>query len=285
MDLHHLIRVARERRNLLAIGFGVAVALAVLAYARPTVADGRPTLEPRGSETWRSEEILFITQPGFPAGRGVPLYRPSNPARGTPAVAVDDQTRLANLAPLYAQLATGDAVRTLVTSKRPLAPDVEVAAEPITYTTTQFAYPQVLPLISLNATADSSAKAIGAVKRFSAAFRSYVLRQQNAAGIPDRDRVFVRVLDEAKASEAALIAGRSKIAPLLIFFVVSMLVIGIALVLDNLAQAYRLQEIEHDVAAQEDASPSAAAVRRKRRARAAVGEMAARSARRRTTEP
>ena len=270
---------------MLAIGFAVAVGLAILAYARPAISDGRPTLEPRGSEIWRSEEILFITQPGFPAGRGVPLYRPSNPARGTPAVPVDDQTRLANLAPLYAQLATGDAVRALVTSKGRLAPDVEVAAEPITYTTTQFAYPQVLPLISLTANADSSAKATGAVTRFSTAFRSYVLRQQNAAGIPDRDRVFVRVLDEAKPSETALIAGRSKLAPLLIFFVVSLLVIGAALVLDNLTQAYRWQEIEHDVIAQEDAPPLA--VRRKRRGRAAaVGEMTARSraARRRTTE-
>jgi hypothetical protein len=239
MDLNNLIRVVRQRRRLLILGFGAAIVLAVMAYARPAIENGRPTLKPRGEEIWRSEEILFVSQPGFPAGRGVPLFRPSDPQRGTPAVAVDDQSRLANLAPLYAQFATGDDVRALVLRKGRIASEAEIGAEPITYTTTQFAYPQVLPLISLNATAWTPERATRAVQRYSAAFRAYMTRQQESAGISVRDRVFIRVLKKASVGDATLFAGRSKIGPILVFLALAILTVGLALVLDNLQRAAR----------------------------------------------
>ena len=242
MDTHHLIRVALERRRLLVVGFLVALALAAFAYARPAIGDnGIPTLEPRGAESWLSEEILFISQPGFPAGRGVPQYRASNPDRGTPAVPVDDQTRLSNLAPVYARLAEGDAVRKRMRARGGLAEDVELGAEPITYSTTQFAYPQVLPMVRLFSTADSNTRATRIVERYSAAFRSYIAAQKKAAGIPERDQVEVRVLRKAVVGDAILVASRSKVAPLLAFFAVLALLVGLALVLDNLKQV-RMRE-------------------------------------------
>jgi hypothetical protein len=253
MDTHHLIRVVRERRRLLLFGALAAVALAIFAYARPAIGDnGIPTLEPRGAETWLSEEILFISQPGFPAGRGVPQYRASNPERGTPAIPVDDQTRLSNLAPVYARLAVGDAVRERVRANGGLAEDVDLEAEPITYATTQFAFPQVLPMVRLFTTADSKARATAIVERFSGAFRTYIAAQQKAAGIAERDRVQVRVLKKAVPRDATLIAGRSKVAPILVFFAVLALVVGLALVLDNLKQARRRELLVENFEAEDE---------------------------------
>jgi len=233
MDLRHILRVMREYRRFVAVGLALAVTLAVASYATPGVKGIVPTLKPRGVETWSAEAILAITERGFPQGRAIPTYRPSDPKRGTPAVLVGDQDRLASLAALYAQYASSDRVRRLALRNGPL--NAEVSAEPVTYTTTQFAYPQVLPLIRITSTAATPSLAIGGARRVGDAFTDYIRQQQTGASIPKSDRVLV---DYARRpAKALLVKGRSKILPVLILFCLSSLVIGSALVRDNLRRS------------------------------------------------
>jgi hypothetical protein len=233
MDLRHILRVVRHYRGFVLLGLALAVILSVASYATPGVKGAVPTLKPRGVETWRAEAILAITERGFPQGRAIPTYRPSDPKRGTPAVLVGDQDRLASLAALYAQYASSDRVRRLALRDGPL--NAEVSAEPVTYTTTQFAYPQVLPLIRITSTAATPSLAINGARRVGDAFTAYVRQQQNNAAIPKSDRVLV---DYARRpAKAVLFKGRSKILPALMFFCLTSLVIGSALVLDNLRRS------------------------------------------------
>ena len=207
--------------------------MAVLAYGTPRLDDGKPSLSPRGGQTWRSETILFITQEGFPWGRAVPQYRPSN--QGRPAVPIGDQDRLASLAALYAQLAGSDFVRRIATRKGPLR--AEISTEPVTYVSAQFSFPQVLPLIKIAATASSPRVARNGAVRVSNAFRAYVRGQQAQARIPNADRVLVSVAE--RPQDAELIVARSKILPVVVFIAVIALVFGLALVLDNLSRGSR----------------------------------------------
>jgi hypothetical protein len=233
MDLKHVLRVMRGYRSLVVFGLLLAVVLATLSYATPGFQDGSPTLEPRGSETWLSEGILLISERGFPEGRAVPAYRPSNPRTGTPAVPVGDQGRLSNLAALYSQYASSDVVRRMALRKGALK--AEIRTEPVTYTTAQFAYPQVLPLIRVSATAATPQLAKRAVTRIADAFHSYMTQRQDRAGIPKKDRVLI---DYAKKpTKATLITGRSMILPVIVFLSVATLAIGLALVLDNIKRS------------------------------------------------
>jgi hypothetical protein len=233
VDLKHVLRVMRGYRTLVGFGLILAVGLALLSYARPSFEDGSPTLEPRGTENWLSEGILLISERGFPEGRAVPAYRPSNPRTGTPAVPVGDQGRLSNLAALYSQYASSDVVRRIALRKGALK--AEIRTEPVTYTTAQFAYPQVLPLIRVSATAATPQLAKRAVTRIADAFRLYMTERQDRAGIPKGDRVLI---DYAKKpNKATLIAGRSMILPAIVFLSVATLAIGLALVLDNIKRS------------------------------------------------
>ena len=238
----------KDYRGLVIGGLAVAVALAILSYATPTIADDRPTLQPRSAETWRAETILLISESGFPEGRAVPEYRPSNPKQGTPPVLVGDQERLSSLAALYSQYASSDRVRRIALREGPL--DADVSAEPVTYTTTQFAYPQVLPLIRISSTASTPDLAIGGASRIAEAFTTYIGEQQGDAKIPVADRV---VVDYARRpDEAVLVAGRSKILPAVVFFSLAALLIGGVLVLDNVRRGSRGTEASE--ADREDAS-------------------------------
>jgi hypothetical protein len=238
MDLKHVLRVLRGYRKLVVVGLILAVVLTTLSYAKPAFEQGSPTLKPRGSETWLADGILLISERGFPEGRAVPSYRPSNPRKGTPAVAVGDQERLAGLAALYSQYASSDVVRRIALRKGRL--NAEVTTEPVTYTTAQFAYPQVLPLIRVSATAETPRLAKTAVVRIANAFRSYMTRRQDNAGIPEGDRVLIDYAQ--KPTKATLISGRSKILPAIVFLSIVTLTVGLALVLDNIKRStYREQ--------------------------------------------
>ena len=213
----------------------MAAVLAVLAYGTPSFSDSRPSLSPRGGQTWRSETILFITQEGFPWGRAVPQYRPS--IKGTPAVPIGDQDRLAGLAALYAQLAGSDFVRRIATQSGPLR--AEISTEPVTYVSTQFSFPQILPLIKITSTASDPSVARRGAVRISKAFRTYVRGQQGQARIPAGDRVLVSVAK--RPQDADLLIARSKILPIVVFVAVLALVFGLVLVLDNLARGSRVR--------------------------------------------
>ena len=240
MDFRTITRVVTENARLLVIGGSVAIVLALLAYGTPGL-DGRvPTIKQRGSETWRSSTTLFITQQGFPWGRAVATYRPSNPGAGIPAVPVGDQDRLSTLAALYAELAESDVVRQIAARKGRLR--AEIVAEPVTYQTAQFAYPQVLPLVRLTAVAPTSEGARAATQRVSDAFRRYVSSRQAAAKIPKSDRVVVDVA--VRPDKPVLVTGRSTRLSIVVFVAILVALLAIAFVRDNIR---RMARIEQDV--------------------------------------
>ena len=235
MDVNLVIRAVRKRQKFVWTGLGLALILAVLSYGTPGLNGLTPTLRPREGEIWTSETTLFRTQKGVPWGQAVATYRPST--GDGPAVLTSDQSRLSGLATLYAQLAESDIVKRIAKRQGPLDPSAEIGVEPITYTTAQFSYPQVLPLVRISATASGPGKAKQAVTRISTAFRTYVRSQQTTAKIAGSNRVVIQVLKDP--SDPELLVGRSKFVPLAVLFVLALVVIGIALVLENMERTRR----------------------------------------------
>src|SRR5688500_1574463 len=102
MDVSLFLRVLWRFRMLLVGGLLLATALAVLAFARVEVRDGRPALVYRSSETWQAVSRLLVSPGGFPF-RALPAQAPDTQS-------VDPTT----FALLASKLAEGDAVRALI---------------------------------------------------------------------------------------------------------------------------------------------------------------------------
>ena len=148
MDLAQHAAVLWRFRAVVAGGLVLGIVLAVLAAYQ------LPSLTPRGSETWTSESSLLVTQAGFPEGRStLPTAGTARgwrgPGRADSAGQLEfaDPDRLSALASLYAQLATGDRVRSQLPEKPKPA---QIEAIPVEgNASTQ------LPVIKLTTTAGS----------------------------------------------------------------------------------------------------------------------------------
>lgn len=222
MDLRLLIRVLWRFRLLVLSGFCVALSLTFLSLVRVDPG-GSPLLSYRGSETWTSSSQLFITEPGFPWGRR--LVSPVDGSESTTS-AQSDPGRLTSLAVLYATFADSDPVKRIMLRGGKMRG--KVSASPLL----TGADGQPLPIIEVSASGSSQRAAIVNTRRASDALVTFIRSQQEVNDIPEDDRVVIQTIEAPLT--AKLLAGRPKVIPILMFLVVMAMVIGLALVLENI---------------------------------------------------
>ena len=225
MDLRLYGRVLWRFKLIVVAGFLFAAGLAVLSVVRVDPG-GSPAVKYREHEQWASFAMLFVTQQGFPWGR---LTTAPVGTSSDNKVGFESEARFANLAQLYAYLASSDPVHKLILKKGPLAPGEEIAAEPVMSSGT-FAAP--LPLVRLIAVATTPERSHVLVIRATDAFRQYLEIEQARHKIGDDSRVLVTVV--RRADDPKLLAGRSMTLPIVVFMGVMILVSGLCFVLDNM---------------------------------------------------
>jgi hypothetical protein len=258
MDLDLYFRVLWRFRRLVAIGFALAVVLAVFSFAKISSTNGSTKLVYRQAETWQSESVLFITQPGFPWGSTTPQYVPAQASQGVPAIPTADLTRLASLAIIYAQLAPTQRVQRYM--KHPPLKPTDLTVE--TVQAPAFWSPPVLPLISIKALGSSPQSAAALATDQTDALMKYVKSEQRAAETPAAKRVVVEEIQSPAPKLAKLVGKRGKTLPAVVFLAVMIAVIGLAFLLENLRPGIRAVSD-----ADEDSEPSAEQARRSQKNR------------------
>lgn len=196
-------------RHLAVVGTLLAVVLAALTYARPTLDGVVPTLEPRASEVWQSSSTFLLTRSGFPEGQVSPGVDPN---------------RFYQLADVYAQVATSDAVLAMLRRSGGV-PGTVTAFNPPSSTSGPS------PVVTLQTTAPTADGAAGFAERATEAFTLYLAQRQRAAGIPKADRVVVRVL--RNSDSPVLIQPRKKTFAIVVFLAVISATFALIYVLDN----------------------------------------------------
>lgn len=233
MDLALHLRVLWRFRYLVLCGILLATCLSFLTFVRVSISEGSINIGYRQSEVWKSSVTLFLTQDGFPWGRAFQGYLPADVDKGQPPVPIGDTNRLSSLATLYAQLASSDAVRRIMLRDGPLRGGVSATtlAPSLNYSGPP------LPLISIEANGPTPTDAVHVARRGTAAFLTYLDEQQSDAGIPRRERVIVQVIQ--RPAGAALVEGRRKTLPMIVFMTTMLAVFGLAFVLENLRPRMR----------------------------------------------
>jgi hypothetical protein len=223
------MEVLARFRLILAVGFVLAVALAVLAIFK--VSSGG--LSWRGLETYESQATINVTQQGFPDGRVI--LGDANSPTGTPGTTAEQQpsgeafadpSRFANLAIVYSYFAKSDAVRSLI---HPNPEPDQIALTPVAGAQNSG---QTLSVATLDTVAHDPTTAIALNKSALAALQTYLERQQEKANVRQENRVRIDVL--TPANHAFLIAGHSKTPALAAFILVMAAAFALAYCLDNL---------------------------------------------------
>jgi hypothetical protein len=217
MDFALYARVIWRFRLLVLTGLTLGLALAVLS----TVRVGLDGVRYREDELWSSTTRVLVTQTGFPEGR---LYGDGAvPTERTPIV---DPVRFNNLAILYSQFATSDAVRKLVRQDTPLRG--RILAAPVV----AGEYNRELPMIDLTAISTSPRRAAALAERTATALRTYIREQQRVGNVPVADRAVI--VPVVRPSTAELFRARSKTMAIVIFLAVAFITVALAFLLENL---------------------------------------------------
>ena len=228
MELSVYGRVLWRFRHLVMVGMAFALLLAILSYYKVSL-DGGPILSPRKQEIWQAQSTLFLTQPGFPAGRTEqPLVLKKVGDQETPVAKYSDPGRFTPLAALYARLANSDEVRRRVSAGAD-APEGTYNAVPTA--DTNYGAVNPLPMVSIFGSASTPAAAIEITRRATDVFASYFRAQQAEASIPTDQRVQLELL--SSASETQLIDPRKKTLPIVVLLAGLFATIALAFVLDN----------------------------------------------------
>jgi hypothetical protein len=220
MDLSLYLRVVWRFKLVVLAGLLLGIGLAFLSFVRVDLGSA-PHFRYRASEQWFSSTTLIITPTGFPWGRSE-LSEENDPAR------------YGQLASIYANLATTDAVKQLMLEDGPIRAKID--ARPIFASDSSSA--PALPLITVSATAASPELAQNTAERATRAFLEYIRDKQEDNGISPSGRVSVSTVKHAVPAE--LLAGRSKTTAIAIFLAVMIAVIGLAFVLENLRPRVRV---------------------------------------------
>jgi hypothetical protein len=214
-------------RYLVIAGLLAAAALATISAARVSLDGMTPRLDPRGEEEWHSATTLFVTQEGFPWGRSVVTevvpVGPDGEAGYVPRFA--DGGRFQGLATLYAELAQGDDVRSLMLQDGPIEGNYHAQ----TVKSDDGVGLPLFMIVGISASAEQ-AKALSA--RATEAFLLYFRRTQEENRIAPDARVQVQVVDSPK--EAVLIQGRRMTRPIFLFVLIVSGTIMLAFALENL---------------------------------------------------
>jgi len=213
MDLRQLAAAFRAHKVATALGLGVAVCLAFLAYVR-VQPFGSDVLQYRQPIVWGSKITLQLTQEGFPEGR------------------VQDvgsrREALIGLTPLYARLATTDPVKRRMRQLGPVYGGVKV--EPLVDQNRSS-----LPLIKITGYALTKSSAMDRAQHQAQAFIDYVTSQQRANGVSPRNRVLLQIL--SGPSKASVVVPRKVTLPVVVFLSFLVITAGVVLVLENLRKA------------------------------------------------
>jgi hypothetical protein len=229
VDLRVLGGVLARHRILVIGGVVVGVVLATLAYFKPVMDGGFPRLEPRKAEVWQASETLFLTQPGFPAGRTEqPVITVKVGGQETAVNRYADPGKFTSLAPLYAKLANSDAVKArAIRAGGPL----EGQARAIPTADTSYGAVNNLPMITVFSTAPTKQGARSTATRISHAFQSYLVTSQKNAKIPDDKRVEIQVVN--KAGDETLLVPRKKTLPIVVLLAILSATVGLAFIREN----------------------------------------------------
>lgn len=224
------------------IGAILAVVLATLAYYKVSFTGATPHLKVRATQEYQSQGILFLTEPGFPAGRRtIPLV----PTTGTDGQTTlqpkyNDPNRYTSLAPLYARLAESDAVRSLIVSRGgPLRGSYQ--ATPAADNT--FGKASQLPMVQIYGFGPTAGIAQATAIRATNGFLAYLSDQQNLTGIPKNQRVEVKVLN--RPDGALRITGTKKTLPIVVLIAVLFATLALVFVLENTWPKVRAVASEH----------------------------------------
>jgi hypothetical protein len=213
LDLRLLFSVVSRFWQLIACGFVLALLLAVLSYVRVDPFHS-PHFEYRKAEVWRSETSLLLT-------RGTTSTIPQ----------VTDVGELASLTSLYAQIAASDVVRRMALEGTTLRGKITAVAASQPYGTPP------LPVVTLSGLSSSPSAAKAMAARGTRALRRYVEAQFDAQGTPRTSRIAFRAL--TLPSKPEVLQARRKTLPMIVFIATMVLVVGLALVLENLRPRVR----------------------------------------------
>jgi hypothetical protein len=241
VDLQLYFRVLWRFKFLVALGVLLAIGLAVLSFAAPNFSGKGPMLQPRQGEQWVSYSETFVTQEGFLWGQ----TKTTDPTKRG-ATGGETQTNpqwFAELAVLYARLATSDPVRAILLKGGPMHGEIDAAPVLASDNNTAAA----LPLVRIAAIADTEQHAFDLVVRTTQAFRTFIAQLQEANKIPEGGRVRLTVIK--RADKPQLLSGRSMTLPMVVFIAVMILVSGLCFILENM----RPRKRPHAVAAAEEA--------------------------------
>jgi hypothetical protein len=219
---------------LVLLGVVAASALAVLSYARVNFNHGRPIFTYRQDVTYGSNEILLVTQQGFPEGRSVLPLTPTGNGT-TPSFA--DPSRFSSLAAFYAYFANSDAVVASAARHLGRTPGKFIAS-PVLFDSNGNA--SVEPLLQIQGLGTSPTLAKQYAQAGSAAFRRYLGTQQVLAGIPPSQRVLVTTLNQA--GKPFVLVPRKKTIPIVVFMAVLAATLALVLVLDNVRPRIKVVE-------------------------------------------
>lgn len=224
MDISLYARVIWRFRFLVALGFVAACGLATLAVAQVDFKGGTPTLTYRKHELWMGSQKLLITQKGVPWGRlSLPTTSGNTQSSSRSGQVFADPSRLASLAPFYAQLANSAAIQRFF-------PIGSVKATPVVDNST--AYANVLPILQFNAFAFTPQKAESLAQSAARLFKNYVTKQQASASIPQGQRVLLQPLTDTMPP--LLVQPRKKSLAIVAFVTIMIATLGLAFILENL---------------------------------------------------
>jgi len=235
VDFGLYARVLWRFRLIVALGFLLALALAFLSMARISSSG----ISYRRSQLWSSNVRLLVTQRGAPEVR---LYAqgPTKPgtAPTTPGdeaarlgIPVADPGRFNTLAILYAELATSDPVRRLISPNGPIQGQITAAA----LRDDQSAV--LLPLIDLAAVSTSPRGAENLARQSAHALETYVSDQQRTNNVPTSDRVVLETI--MQPTQASVFRARSKTIAIVVFLAAMLATIGLTFLLENLRPRVR----------------------------------------------
>jgi len=239
VDLPLYLRVLWRFRVLVALGVLIAISLALLATVR--VSAKPPYFSYRQGQVYSSEARVFVTQQGFPWGYAAPPTVTTGTPAGDAAAEAKllgskqfaDPTRFPSLAVLYAYLAMSDPVKRIMLREGPVLGSV--MASPVV--STQSGYGTTLPLVAISGTGRTPEDAVLLTIRATNAFKSFLQTQQARNRIPAQNRVLLTVI--SKADPPALVKGRSKTLPVVVFMTVLLGVVGLVFMLENMRPRIR----------------------------------------------
>lgn len=241
MDFGLYMRVLWRFRVIVLIGLLLASSLAVLSLVRV----GSDGVSYRQNELYAATARLIVTQTGFPEGR---LYGQVPAQEIDPNAPVVDPGRFNNLAILYSELATSDAVRALMLRDEPIRG--KIIANPVVG---GGEFKTQLPMIDLTAIATTPRGAVQLAQRSANALTRYVQDKQRASHVPVDDRAMIQPV--TRPGKVLLFQPRSKTMAIVVFIAVMFVAIGLVFVLENLRPRGRKPDAAAEASSEDRAVP------------------------------